>query len=204
MLRSLSFLPAAGGLRNRRAHKRTVLSAPSSSAPTLAGEGIESVLAARTRPSFATTKPVQKLSRSREEKRGERSAERRNPTIVRRANKWAQCAPLVCVRGGGAPQKTLLAQRLCLRGALAFRRTAAALVRAFDLLTQLQAMLPGMSARRALPARSQAQCRESGNTIGSTLFGPTELIIAPPPEVDRPIVPRGCTRVSTVDHVDHA
>src|ERR1700730_8899065 len=67
------------------------------------------VLAARMRPSFATTKPVQKLNRSREEKRGERSAERRNPTIVRRANKWAQCAPLVCVRGGGAPQKTLLA-----------------------------------------------------------------------------------------------
>jgi hypothetical protein len=79
---------------------------------------------------FATTTPSQKLNRSREEKRGERSAERRNPTIVRRANKCAQRAPLVCVRGGGAPQNALLAQRLCLRGALAFRRTAAALVRA--------------------------------------------------------------------------
>jgi hypothetical protein len=90
----------------------------------------ETVLAARTRPSFATTTPSQKLNRSREEKRGERSAERRNPTVVRRANKCAQRAPLVRVWGGGAPQNALLAQRLCLRGALAFRRTAAALVRA--------------------------------------------------------------------------
>src|SRR6516162_3187222 len=50
-----------------------------------------------------------------------RGAERRktHPTNVRRANMRAQRAPLVCVRGGGAPQKTSLAQRLCLRGALA-------------------------------------------------------------------------------------
>ena len=61
-----------------------------------------------------------------------RGAERQktHPTNVRRANMRAQRAPLVCVRGGGAPQKTSLAQRLCLRGALASRRTAAALVRA--------------------------------------------------------------------------
>src|SRR5262249_27923380 len=62
-------------------------------------------------------------------RRKARGAERQktHPTNVRRANTRAQRAPLVCVRGGGAPQKTLLAQRLRLRGALAFRRTAAAL-----------------------------------------------------------------------------
>ena len=41
----------------------------------------------------------------------------------------------------------------------------------FDLLTQLQAMLPGMSARRALPAGSQAQCRDSTSRRGRSTAG---------------------------------
>ena len=44
---------------------------------------------------------------------GSEAPERRNRTIVRRANKCAQRAPLVCVRGGGAPQNALLAGYVC-------------------------------------------------------------------------------------------
>jgi hypothetical protein len=41
----------------------------------------------------------------------------------------------------------------------------------FDLLTQLQAMLPGMFAWRALPAGSQAQCRDSTSRRGRSTAG---------------------------------
>ena len=41
----------------------------------------------------------------------------------------------------------------------------------FDLLTQLQAMLPGLSARRALPAGSQTQCRDSTSRRGRNTAG---------------------------------
>ena len=41
----------------------------------------------------------------------------------------------------------------------------------FDLLTQLQAMLRGMFARRALPAGSQAQCRDSTSRRGRSTAG---------------------------------
>ena len=41
----------------------------------------------------------------------------------------------------------------------------------FDLLTQLQAMLPGMFAQRALPAGSQAQCRDSTSRRGRSTAG---------------------------------
>src|SRR6478752_6642779 len=59
----------------------------------------ESLLAAPRRPRFATTKPVQETNRSGQEKRGERSAERRIQPCP--PCKQADIAnPLVRVRGG--------------------------------------------------------------------------------------------------------
>jgi hypothetical protein len=65
---------------------------------------------------------------------------------------------------------TLLAQRLRVgRARLPAHRCGSR--QGFDLLTQLQAMLPGMFARRALPARSQPQCRDSTSRRGPSAAG---------------------------------
>jgi hypothetical protein len=133
--------------RKRRAEKRNALAAP-------------------MRPSFAITTPMQEPKTARAKRRGERSAERRIQN-VRRAR--ARRAP-ACVCGGCAPRSSLLAQRLRAgRARLPAHRCGSR--QDCDLLTQLQAMLPGMFARRALPAGSQAQCRDSTSRRGRSTAG---------------------------------
>jgi hypothetical protein len=103
---------------------------------------------------------------SREKARG---AERRktHPNNVRRAR--ARRAP-ACVCGGCAPRRPSLAQRLRAgRARLPAHRCGSR--QDCDLLTQLQAMLPGMSARRALPERLQTQCRDSTSRRGPSAAG---------------------------------
>ena len=86
---------------------------------------------------------------------------------VRRAR--ARRAP-ACVCGGCAPRSSLLAQRLRAgRARLPAHRCGSR--QDCDLLTQLQAMLPGMSARRALPGRWQTQCRDSTSRRGPSAAG---------------------------------
>jgi hypothetical protein len=133
--------------RKRRAEKRNALAAP-------------------MRPSFAITTPMQEPKTARAKRRGERSAERRIQN-VRRAR--ARRAP-ACVCGGCAPRSSLLAQRLRAgRARLPAHRCGSR--QDCDLPTQLQAMLPGMSARRALPGRWQTQCRDSTSRRGPSAAG---------------------------------
>ena len=160
-----------GGLRNRRAHKRTVLSAPSSSAPALAGEENRK----RSRGANASelchhqaSSKTQPLAR-----RKARGAERRKT----QSNHCPPCKQVgatsaACLRSGrrratecAACATPLLAGRARLPAHRCGSRQG------FDLLTQLQAMLPGMFARRALPAGSQAQCRDSTSRRGRSTAG---------------------------------
>ena len=89
----------------------------------------ESVLAAPKRPRFATTTPVQKTKPLTP--REARGAERRKTHPTMSAVQTSGQCKSACPRSGrSAPQTAPLARRICFRGALAFRRTAAALVRA--------------------------------------------------------------------------
>jgi hypothetical protein len=101
-------------------------------------------------------------------RRGERSAERRIQPCP--PCRQAGNAPLVCVRGGARRR------RRCSRNATASGRARLPAFRCgsragFETLTQLQARLPGMFASRALPARSQAQCRDSTSRRGRSAAG---------------------------------
>ncbi len=131
----------------------------------------ETALAARSRPSFTTTTPDQKLSRSREEKaRGDgapKDAIQPMSAAQTSARKWRRLSAF------GAEARRRIR---CLRNASASGRARLPAHRCssrqgFDLLTQLQAMLPGMFAQRALPAGSQAQCRDSTSRRGRSTAG---------------------------------
>ena len=128
------------------------------------------VLAARRRPSFATTKPVQTLSRSREKRRGERSAERRiQPMSAAQTCVRKRAACLRSGRRRAAENVACATPLLAGRARLPAHRSGSR--QGFDLLTLLQAMLPELSARRALPAGSQTQCRDSTSRRGRNTAG---------------------------------
>jgi hypothetical protein len=76
----------------------------------------------------------------------EREAKRRkaHANHCRRANKWTQFAPLICIRGGCAP---------C-RGALAFRRFDRGSRQGLPSLLNSRPCFLGLGIRRALPALS--------------------------------------------------
>ena len=130
----------------------------------------KNILAARRRPSFATTKPVQTLSRLRKKKRGERSAERRiQPMSAAQTCVRKRAACLRSGRRRAAENVACATPLLVGRARLPAHRCGSR--QGFDLLTQLQAMLPGLPAQGALPAGSQAQCRDSTSRRGRNTAG---------------------------------
>jgi hypothetical protein len=102
--------------------------------------------------------------------RGKRSAERRIQPMPRSTSSCRH-EPAASGAARAADKCTQSAQLICFRGALAFRRSACGSRRGFDLPAQLQAMLPELRAQRALPARLQAQCRDSTSRRGPSAAG---------------------------------
>jgi hypothetical protein len=113
--------------------------------------------------------PSQSKTKNRSRTRKARGAERRKTHPTMSAVQTSGQA--ACLRSGrSAPQMTLLAQRLRFR-ARSPSGVPPRLSWGFDTHTQLQARLPGMSARRALPAGAQAQCRDSTSRRGRSTAG---------------------------------
>ena len=129
----------------------------------------ESVLAAPRRPRFATTKPVQETNRS--DQKGEGSGAPKDASNhVRRANKRiVQIRSSAFAAERAADRAACAAHLLSGRARLPAHRCGSRA--GFDTRTQLQAMLPGRSARRALPAGSHAQFRDSTSRRGRSTAG---------------------------------
>ena len=108
------------------------------------------VLAARERPSFADDN--QTFSHPRKS-RGSGAPKGANSLGPRSTGKRCRLA-MPRARRRAADKWTQSAQLICLRGALAFRRSTCGSRRDLYIPAQLQAMLPGTWSRRALPVLS--------------------------------------------------
>ena len=108
------------------------------------------VLAARERPSFADDN--QTFSHPRKS-RGSGAPKGANSLGPRSTGKRCRLA-MPRARRRAADKCTQSAQLICLRGALAFRRSTCGSRRDLYIPAQLQAMLPGTWSRRALPVLS--------------------------------------------------
>ena len=127
------------------------------------------VLAARSRPSFATTKPKTRPLAQRKARGAERRKTQSNQCPPR---KQVGARGAACLRSGrrrAAECAACATPLLSGRARLPAHRCGSR--QGFDTLTQLQAMLPGQSAQRALPAGSQAQCRDSTSRRGRSTAG---------------------------------